>query len=238
MGSNSLRRLNSPSFPFLLKLKNNSFYHRYLTNSIDYELFEILAENQYINPNFKSLEKWVNIYLGPATAEYHGISSKKHSAVKDENRNAIIPQVSKIVDGKQFYLSIKGCGAQEDMFFGGKLTNKKLEAACRDPDYLDRIKNVNNKSGFIMGESWMGESPYGAQGFINGFDELNFSSIANRDSDCHRVFRAVSDNNPRNSIRVVLHQTESIAYPCQHRHLPFRILVQYFSDGQVVTLRQ
>lgn len=68
------------------------------------------------------------------------------------------------------------------MFFGGNLTSEKLKAACRDPYYLPRLKNVNNKSGFIMGESWMGESPYGAQGFINGFDELNFSSIANQES--------------------------------------------------------
>jgi len=37
-------------------------------------------------------------------------------------------------------------------------------------------------AGFIMSESWMGESPYGAQGFINGFDELKFSLLADKDS--------------------------------------------------------
>ncbi|MFW9990243.1 MAG: hypothetical protein ACFFC3_16500, partial [Candidatus Odinarchaeota archaeon] len=46
----------------------------------------------------------------------------------------------------------------------------------------DKIEKLSTGLGFIMGESWMGESPYGAQGFIDGFDELNFSRIAKLDS--------------------------------------------------------
>jgi len=157
-------------------------YHRYLIDSLDYSLYETEPESRNINPNYKSLEKWVTAYLGPATAEFHNISDKKYAALRDENRNAIIPHLNKEFDGKLFYLSVKGCGAQEDMFFGGKLTADKLKAACRDPSYFHLLKNIKSNSGFIMGESWMGESPYGAQGYINGFDELNFSSIGNLDS--------------------------------------------------------
>lgn len=149
---------------------------------MDYHLFETEPERRIINPNYKTLDKWVKAYLGPATAEFHEISNGKHFALRDENRNAIIPNLNKEIDGKLFYLSIKGCGAQEDMFFGGKLTLSKIRAACRDPKYIPQLNNIKNCSGFIMGESWMGESPYGAQGYINGFDELKFSSIANLDS--------------------------------------------------------
>jgi len=79
-------------------------------------------------------------------------------------------------------LSVKGCGAYEDMFFGGKLNRSKIKNACRDLSLLNKTENLSTGLGFIMGESWMGESPYGAQGFINGFDELRFSKIATIDS--------------------------------------------------------
>jgi len=77
---------------------------------------------------------------------------------------------------------VKGCGAYEDMFFGGKLDRSKIQNACRDSKYINKIETLSTGLGFIMGESWMGESPYGAQGYINGFDELKFSRIAELDS--------------------------------------------------------
>jgi hypothetical protein len=68
------------------------------------------------------------------------------------------------------------------MFFGGKLNPSRIKDACRDSKYLNKIDTLSTGLGFIMGESWMGESPYGAQGLINGFDELKFSKIAKLDS--------------------------------------------------------
>ena len=111
---------------------------------MDYLLFETEPERCFINPNYKILDKWIKAYLGPATAEFHEISNGKHFALRDENRNAIIPNLNKEIDGKLFYLSIKGCGAQEDMFFGGKLTLSKIRAACRDPKYIPQLNNIKN----------------------------------------------------------------------------------------------
>ncbi|NHJ24251.1 MAG: hypothetical protein EAX89_06730 [Candidatus Lokiarchaeota archaeon] len=79
-------------------------------------------------------------------------------------------------------MSDKGCGAYQDMFFGGSLTLEKLRNTCRDPKALHRLAGLSKATGFIMGESWMGESPYGAQGLVNGFDELEFSKVAEMDS--------------------------------------------------------
>ncbi len=94
----------------------------------------------------------------------------------------MIPENFIEIGGKIVYLSVKGCGAYEDMFFGGKLNPSKIKNACRDIKHLSKIETLSTGLGFIMGESWMGESPYGAQGFINGFDELKFSRIAKLDS--------------------------------------------------------
>ncbi len=134
--------------------------------------------NREVNPRFQQLADWVNVYLGPATTSFHGLQGKDHSAIPDENRNAIIPARSCEMDGRTYYLSIKGCGAYEDMFHGGELTPGLIAEACRDPALLHRVNQLPTGAGFMMGESWMGESPFGAQGEQNARDELAFSTIA------------------------------------------------------------
>jgi hypothetical protein len=86
------------------------------------KLYEVNPEMCEVNPQFKSYKRWINCYLGPATAELHGIDKPSHDAIKDENRNAIIPKYSIDIDDKTYYLGIKGCGAYEDMFSGGRLS--------------------------------------------------------------------------------------------------------------------
>jgi hypothetical protein len=153
-----------------------------LIKSINFRLFKVKPEAIVFNEQFKLHEEWYSSYLGSATAAFHEINHKLQPAIRDENRNAIIPENFIEIEGKIFYLSVKGCGAYEDMFFGGKLTPNKIENACRESQYLSKVKALSTGLGFIMGESWMGESPYGAQGFINAFDELKFSRIAKLDT--------------------------------------------------------
>jgi hypothetical protein len=157
-------------------------YHNYLSNSCDIKLYQTKPESISINPQFESLKDWMVSYIGPATAELNGITQKDISAVRDENRNAIIPECSFEIENRHLYLSVKGCGAYQDMFFGDKLTVNKLSNICRTKELQSRISQLSTASGFIMAESWMGESPYGAQGYTNGYDELEFSKIANKDS--------------------------------------------------------
>jgi len=68
------------------------------------------------------------------------------------------------------------------MFFGSDLSPAKLKSACRDKSLIPKVEQLSTGVGFILAESWMGESPYGAQGYINAFDELKFSKIAKYDS--------------------------------------------------------
>ncbi|MFW9950663.1 MAG: hypothetical protein ACFFKA_11145 [Candidatus Thorarchaeota archaeon] len=166
----------------MIKSNANSLYRDYLIKSFDLELFQIEPESINVNPQFKSLSRWFYSYLGAATAQLNGVTQNKLLAVRDENRNAIIPEYSTEINNKSFYLSIKGCGAYQDMFFGGKLTIEKLRNTCRSSEALNKLERLTNTNGLIMGESWMAESPYGAQGSKNGLDELEFSKMANLDS--------------------------------------------------------
>jgi hypothetical protein len=157
-------------------------FQQYLLESSNIKLYEVNPEMYEINPQFKSYRNLIKCYLGPATAELHGINNPSHDAIKDENRNAILPQFSLNIDDKIYYLGIKGCGAYEDMFSGEKLSRSSIINACRDENFLSKVQNLSTSTGFMMAESWMGESPYGCQGYVNGFDELKFSVIAKKDS--------------------------------------------------------
>ncbi|MFX1276448.1 MAG: hypothetical protein ACFFBP_07520 [Promethearchaeota archaeon] len=165
-----------------VSLNKKDIYTEYLMNSRNIELYECFSQDIQINPQFKSLKQWIKVYLGPATADLHGIHNNKVNAIRDENRNAIIPDRQYIINNRNFYLSVKGCGAYEDMFNGGELNPDKIKKACRDPLLIQKINNLSTGLGFIMAESWLGESPYGAQGFMNGFDELKFSMVAEKNS--------------------------------------------------------
>jgi len=158
-----------------------------LAQEVDTTLLEIDASERELNPGFKELEAWVNVYLGPGTAELHDLQGTKHPAIRDENRNAIIPDRCTEIDGHTYFLSIKGCGAYEDMFFGGPLSIDRITDACREPALLDRVRSLHNPAGFIMSENWMGESPFGAQGVINAREGLELSKLA-RDASINGAY--------------------------------------------------
>jgi len=150
-----------------------------LAQEVDTTLLEIDAAEHELNSAFFNLESWVNIYLGQGTAELHDLHGREHLAIRDENRNAIIPGRHVEIDGRTYFLSIKGCGANEDMFFGESLTVEKLASACHDPVLLDRVLGLHEPTGFIMSENWMGESPFGAQGASNAKEGIDMSRLAN-----------------------------------------------------------
>ncbi len=160
---------------------HSKIYQKYMSSATDLKLYSAPPENVTLNPNFPKLKKWALAYLGPATAEFHALDkqdSNLHRAIRDENRNAIIPGRSITIENRIYYLSVKGCGAFEDMYFKNILSHESIIGACRDPSLFSRIRSLKSTHGFIMAETWMGESPYGAQGEDNGKDELRFSCSA------------------------------------------------------------
>ena len=159
-------------------MSENVSYDQQMKNATDIKIYPINAEKIHSNPNFADLNSWMLCYLGAATASLHDIAENPILAIRDENRNAILPQFTKTIENRVYYLSVKGCGAYEDMFLGGELTQEKVLAACRDSAFKKKITQLTSYAGLIMSENWMGESPYGAQGEANGFDELEFSRLA------------------------------------------------------------
>jgi hypothetical protein len=172
------------SRPMNLISKSIDFGHNTFSNaeikigSADIFLATNPPYRSQINPHFKSLEKWVTCYIGEATAQFHQLEFTKIPAIRDENRNAILLDYSTQIEGRKYYLSVKGCGAYEDMIFGDTLTVSKLHNACRNPSLKKQLEHLSTAQGFILAENWMGESPYGAQGEQNAIDELEFSQMA------------------------------------------------------------
>jgi hypothetical protein len=165
-----------------LNLIGGESFQAHLKRNINITLYQVEGKGREINSQFETLNDWIQSYLGPATAELNDIKRYPHQAIMDENRNAILPEKMHQINGIPFYLAVKGCGAYEDMFTGSILTPKAIKGTCHDKRLLKRIDTLSTGKGFIMAESWMGESPYGAQGITNAYDELAFSRVAKLNS--------------------------------------------------------
>ncbi len=139
------------------------------------------------NPKFANLKEWVHTYLGSGSAHLFrkinaiSRSTADYSAIRDENRNCIIPSHAVTIDNREYFLSIKGCGAYTDLFSEHMLSAEALLRACRssDPKLIEAIKSIDVANGFIMSENWMNESPYGGHGQENALRELSVSMLAN-----------------------------------------------------------
>ena len=82
---------------------------------------------------------------------------------RDDNRSAILADRRVVLRGREYVACVKGCGAAADAFDHAPLTASRLRAICRDPLLRDALADDGVDAGFITGERWFGNSPYGAQ---------------------------------------------------------------------------
>lgn len=151
---------------------------------------KLKGSNAWLNPNLKNLGSWVKFYLGKgSTALYKGLGMMPEkytveSAIRDENRNAIIPSCKVEIENREYFLCIKGCGAYTDLFSEKVFTAESVLNAYRgsDPKMIEAIKSIEFPEGIIMSENWMNESPYGGQGEENALRELSVSTLATKNS--------------------------------------------------------
>ncbi len=86
------------------------------------------------------------------------------SGIRDDNRSALLPERRLAIGGQEFLAAVKGCGAGVDAFENAPLTAERVRAIGRDGAALERIASENGASeGFITGERWFGNTPYGGQ---------------------------------------------------------------------------
>jgi hypothetical protein len=84
--------------------------------------------------------------------------------IRDDNRSALLTDQRHVVRDTEYFVSVKGCGAEFDAYQHTKLTPSVLRAICRDPQLASRLSmSQNGHSGFVTGERWFGNTPYGAQ---------------------------------------------------------------------------
>ena len=81
----------------------------------------------------------------------------------DDNRSVLLPQHRFIIGDREYFTSIKGCGAQFDAFTHQQLDEGILKGICHDNAMHSRLNGSSEKVRFITGERWYGKSPYGAQ---------------------------------------------------------------------------
>ncbi len=86
------------------------------------------------------------------------------SGVRDDNRSALLPEHRWTIGDRQYIAAVKGCGAAVDAYENAPLTADRVRAICREPRYASLLSAEDGGSqGFITGERWFGNTPYGGQ---------------------------------------------------------------------------
>jgi hypothetical protein len=100
--------------------------------------------------------------------------------VRDDNRSAILPNRRTVIGGREFVAAVKGCGAATDAYENVPLTASRVRAICRDDRFLGPLSRpAESAAGFITGERWFGNTPYGGQAADNAAIALMTSLRSN-----------------------------------------------------------
>jgi len=94
----------------------------------------------------------------------------------DDNRSAVSREPYLVIDGTDFYFSVKGIGSTTSPFSRQLFKKEEISSLLKKSDGVkDRIMNVREKEmqfpRYLTGELWSRGCPYGSQG-------LEFASIA------------------------------------------------------------
>ena len=86
------------------------------------------------------------------------------SGVRDDNRSAVLPERRCTIGSREFLAAVKGCGAAVDAYENAPLTAGRVRGICHDPRLASALATEDGASeGFITGERWFGNTPYGGQ---------------------------------------------------------------------------
>lgn len=86
------------------------------------------------------------------------------AGVRDDNRSALLPQHRVRLGDREYVAAVKGCGAAVDAYENAPLTASRVRSICRDPNLAAVLAQEDGAArGFITGERWFGNTPYGGQ---------------------------------------------------------------------------
>lgn len=102
-------------------------------------------------------------------------------ALRDDNRSCLLPTRTVTVGDTEYFLSVKGCGAEYDAFRPVKLSPNALRTICHDPALAARLEaEPTADTPFVVGERWWGYAPYGGQAGDSALLGVLASSRADR----------------------------------------------------------
>ncbi len=86
------------------------------------------------------------------------------AGVRDDNRSALLPLRRHVIRDREYIAAVKGCGAAVDAYENVPLSADRVRAICREPSLLRTLASEDGAAqGFITGERWFGNTPYGGQ---------------------------------------------------------------------------
>ncbi|MGP8135995.1 MAG: hypothetical protein ACLQD8_07765, partial [Thermoplasmata archaeon] len=100
--------------------------------------------------------------------------------VEDDNRGAVSRDPVATLDGRAFYLSVKGVGSTVDPYSTRPLDRATASSLTDDPDLGERLRRPPSdpEPRMITGELWLRGSPYGGQGLEHAMTALRVSERA------------------------------------------------------------
>lgn len=113
-----------------------------------------------------------------------GLSDEPHletrEFIEDDNRGAVSPEPVATLDGREFYLSVKGVGSTVDPYSWERLDRHLAAELAGDPDVRERLQRAPPSADdrIITGELWLRGSPYGGQGLEHARTALRISEMA------------------------------------------------------------
>jgi hypothetical protein len=106
------------------------------------------------------------------------------SFIEDDNRGAILPDSVAVLDGTEFFLSVKGIGSPVDPYSWRPLDRTYAAELTQDVEVRRRLLATTGIGGdrdtprIISGELWLRGSPYGGQGLEHAMTALRLSERA------------------------------------------------------------
>ncbi|MGC2789284.1 MAG: hypothetical protein WA547_04425 [Thermoplasmata archaeon] len=100
--------------------------------------------------------------------------------IEDDNRGAVSPHSIATLDGKEFFLSVKGVGSTLDPYSWRSLDRAYAAELTGEPAVRERLQRepANGSDRIITGELWLRGSPYGGQGLEHARTALRVSETA------------------------------------------------------------
>lgn len=108
-------------------------------------------------------------YVPRLLAELAGVEVvSRPTAVRDDNRTALLPERRYRLGEREYLAAVKGCGAEFDPFRPRRISASVLREICHDPELKRQLGPLNGEAtSFIVGERWWGYAPYGGQACDN-----------------------------------------------------------------------